>query len=79
MLRIRPSHLLDEPGGEQPHIAGERDQLDVMLAQRRVELGDRTPRGSMPSWLFAQLGMPSRLASTSPRASGTFEATSTIS
>src|SRR4051812_23420170 len=29
----------------------------------------------IPSWLFAQVGMPSRFASTSPRASGTFEAT----
>ncbi len=39
----------------------------------------RTPRGSMPSWLFDQVLMPSRLARTRPRASGTLDATSTIS
>ena len=34
---VRPG--LDEAGREQPHVAGERDQLDAVLAQRRVELG----------------------------------------
>ena len=53
----------DEFGRQQPHIAGERDQLDAVLAQLRVEQPRRIRARSMPLWLCAQVAMPSRLAS----------------
>ena len=79
MLRIRPSHIADEAVREQPHVAGQGDHIDVVpgAAPRRAAASNSSR--VMPWWLFAQVLIPSRFASTSPRAAGTFEATSTIS
>ena len=45
-FRMRPGKAPEEAGGEQPHVAGQADQIDAVLAQELGQLRGRGPRAA---------------------------------
>ena len=80
MLIIRPSHRAHEVGGEQPHVAGERDDLGAAP----IRVPPLSPRHVLPCRheIVASMtcaSMPRAAAKASPSAFGWSEMTATIS
>ena len=75
MLTIRAAPLVDEPGREDAHEAGERDGADSCSSSASLSTRSNSSL-STPLLSHAQVGSPASRAHSRPAASGLFEATS---